>query len=225
VDMNKEDRTNGILIRLSQALKEAEPELLLHVVLTGGTTGNALKERLGELAADLHPSIWDRVHLWWGDERFLPLDSTDRNDCGIQVILGGYYSPDRVHRVHGSDTCDSCQGAAIDYSNQLLDFGVGGPNFTIVMLSLGADGHVASLFPFSEQLAETAPCVAVMDAPKPPPERVTLTFTTLNRTQLTLLFAVGATKQQALLRLKDSEGSIAQTPGRGINVKNLQIIQ
>jgi 6-phosphogluconolactonase len=223
--MTSVDTINAILRRITGALATAPSDSLIHVVLTGGETGTAITKGLRDIAAALDPTVWNRVHLWWGDERFVPRHSPDRNDYGITDILGSYYSTDRVHRVLGSEECDSVQDAAADYATKLLIFGSQGPQFSLVLLSLGPDGHVASLFPDSEQLSLTEPCVPVLNSPKPPPERVTLTFDMLNRSELTLLLAFGDSKSDALQRLTSEEGSVAQTPARGVQSKNLEILR
>jgi 6-phosphogluconolactonase len=213
-----------VLGNISNALNRANKDMPIHVALTGGSTGKEVMRRLGSIAADTEPSVWDRVHLWWGDERFVDCNSAERNDFQIHEILGSYYSSNRIHRVLGSDQCDSVEAAAADYTKRLLSFGNHGPRFTFVLLSLGPDGHVASLFPYSEQLTQTEPCVAVVNAPKIPRQRVTMTFVMLNRSEHTMLLALGESKRLALQRLNDPEGSISMTPGRGISAKNLQII-
>jgi 6-phosphogluconolactonase len=219
------DTINLILERVAGALDTAPPDSLIHVVLTGGETGTAITKGLWDVAAAIDPSVWSRVHLWWGDERFVPRDSPDRNDYRISNILGSYYSPNRVHRVLGSDECDNVQDAAADYTKQLLAFGFHGPQFRLVLLSLGPDGHVASLFPYSEQLSQTEPCVPVLNSPKPPPERVTLTFEMLNRSELTLLFAFGDSKSDARHRLTSAKGTVTETPGRGLKPSHLEVLE
>ena len=88
--------------------------------------------------------------------------------------------------------------------------------FDIVMLSLGPDGHVASLFPDSPQLGEDGAVVGVDDSPKPPAQRVTLTRKRLSRSHAVWLMASGQQKAEAVEAALASDGSIVRVPGRGV---------
>lgn len=202
----------------------APKEQLVHLVLTGGTTGTAVTQRLGEVVDRVSSTDWDRVHLWWGDERFVPLESSRRNDKGIESILGGAYSPLRVHRAKGSDQCVDVETSARNYRDQLVAFGPAGPKFSLVILGMGPDGHIASLFPHSKQLAATALCVAVTDSPKPPPERISLTLKALNHSLSAVILAAGAEKEAALSRLMSEDATVDEIPARGISTPAIEIL-
>lgn len=197
----------------------------IHIVLTGGRTGSMITQRMGVVATEVPPSAWDRVHLWWGDERFVPRNSPERNDFGIETILGDRYSPDRVHRALGNDQCNDVEASAENYLEQLTQFGPQGPQFSLVIVGMGPDGHIASLFPQSPQLSQTELCVAVKDSPKPPSERITLTLTALNRTSVAVILAGGIEKVEALHRLCADQGSTEDTPARGISAPVVEILQ
>src|SRR4051794_41807702 len=129
-----------------------------HMVLTGGST-----PRLAyELAAMLEPD-WSRVELWWGDERCVPPDD-ERSNYGLakKTLLDRLQAkPKRVHRIRGEDEPPA---AAAAYEQELI-----GTTLDLLLLGLGPDGHVASLFPHSPGLAETERLV--IDAePKPDPD-------------------------------------------------------
>ena len=215
---------NAFVNNVIKSLERASSNELLHIVLTGGTTGGVFNLKLGEIASALPASVWKRVHLWWGDERFLPTQSDERNDYGIREILGHYFDDDRVHQVSHSDECGSVNEAASLYAHELGRYGSPSPRFTYVLLGMGPDGHVASLFPRSPQLEATEVCVPVRDSPKPPPERVTMTFPTLNNSENTTIFAAGENKKQALNRLLAPSGSVDVTPARGISARELEIL-
>ncbi len=206
------------------ALRECPTSELLHVVLTGGSTGIKINARLYEVAGALHESIWNRVHLWWGDERFVAAESPLRNDYRIQESLGIFFSPDRVHQVASTDNCKSVSEAAHQYATELAKFGSPSPHFAITFLGVGPDGHVASLFPYSQQLHSNKVCVSVVDSPKPPSERISMTFKTLNRSERTLLFASGANKGMALRKLLSPIGSIDEIPARGVTAGILEVL-
>lgn len=205
-------------------ITQSSKEQLVHIVLTGGTTGKAVTQRLGEVVDQVSSADWDRVHLWWGDERFVPLESGQRNDKGIESILGAAYSPMRVHRAQGSDQCVNVEICARNYRDQLGAFGPTGPKFSLVILGMGPDGHVASLFPYSNQLTATELCVPVTDSPKPPPERITLTFAALNHSLRAVILAAGEEKQPALSRLMSGDVSVDEIPARGISTPVIEIL-
>ena len=223
VNSNPQFNPQIAVASLIQTLRESSSSDLLHVVLTGGGSGMQVNSQLGYVAASLPDSIWSRVHLWWGDERFVPRDSEQRNDLGIRETLGPYFTRDRVHQVEASDNCPSVHAAAHAYAHKLRMFANPSPRFTFVMLGMGPDGHIASLFPHSRQLHASEACVAVIDSPKPPPERVTMTFPTLNNSHKTLIFAAGADKQEALRRVLAPSGSVDETPARGVTAQELEI--
>ncbi len=178
------------------------------IVLTGGTIAIAAYEAITGDEAD-----WRDVELWFGDERFVPSGHAERNDQQArEAFLDRLDVPsEHVHSMpaHGCD--QSLAEAADAYAATLPD----GP-FDVVLLGLGPDAHVASLFPGFEQLWETGrACVEVFGSPKPPPERISMTFPTLNRTVATWFLVSGASKADAVARAQATDGSIEQTPARG----------
>lgn len=171
-----------------------------HVALTGGTMGSAVVAALADHPA--HDAVdWSLVHFWWGDERYLPAGDADRNDtqndeAGLRDLTHG---SDRVHRVPGPDEVDSAEEAARRYEEALREHG--SQSFDIVLLGVGPDGHIASLFPGHPQqgAAETI-AVAVHDSPKPPPTRVTLTAECLSRSREVWFIVSGADKAEAVAK-------------------------
>lgn len=169
-----------------------------HIALTGGTMGSAVVAGLAE-----HPAAdavdWSRVHIWWGDERFLPAGDPDRNDtqndgAGLRELTRG---SDRVHRVPGPDEVDSAEESARRYGDTLR--AEGADAFDVVLLGVGPDGHVASLFPGHPAQGTTdAMTVAVHDSPKPPPTRVSLTAECLSRSRELWFVVSGADKADAV---------------------------
>jgi len=173
-----------------------------HVALTGGSMGGAVVTALADL--DLDPGTWHRVHLWWGDERFVPAGDQDRNDqqardAGLDRLP---IPAGQVHAVPaGSDPAgldDAAQAYAAELAGQ-PDAVNGVPAFDVVLLGVGPDGHVASLFPGRPELGVTdATTVAVTGSPKPPPLRVSLTLPTLRSAQRVWFVVSGADKSAAV---------------------------
>ncbi len=185
------------------------------VALTGGTIAVAIYEAVAAL-----PSAnvdWKRVDFWWGDERYVPADSADRNDRAAELALLDVVGadPERVHAMPASDEAHpDLDAAAAAYATELRENG--GGLFDLVLLGLGPDGHVASLFPGFDQLQSEDISVAVRDSPKPPPERISLTFAALNRTREVWFLVTGAGKADAVASALADDGSVHTTPARGI---------
>ncbi len=179
-----------------------------HVVLTGGTIAVAIYERLAGGAAD-----WTDVVFWFGDERFVPDGHEDRNDRQArEAFLDRLQVPAENVRSMPAHGCSSSMAEAADgYGASLPD-----EPFDLVLLGVGPDGHVASLFPGFAQVHETERrCVEVFGSPKPPPERTSLTFPALNRTRATWFLVSGDGKADAVARALADDGSLDETPARG----------
>lgn len=185
--------------RLRAVVEQATAaETPVEIGLTGGSMGGA---SVAALVAEheREPLDLSGVGLWWGDERYLPLGDPERNDTQAdEAGLPRLGLPDRrVHRVPGPEGSSDVEDAAARYAQELRSVGRGG--FEVLMLGVGADGHVASLFPgHPAQLTADAITVAVRDAPKPPPERVSLTFEAMERTREVWFVVAGADKAQAV---------------------------
>ncbi|HSO64290.1 MAG TPA: 6-phosphogluconolactonase [Ornithinibacter sp.] len=170
------------------------------VSMTGGSMGSQVVRSLAAEPAR-HAVDWSRVHVWWGDERYLPAGDADRNDtqndeAGL-ATLG--LDPDHVHRVAGPDTSASAEDSARAYEAALRAHGGGA--FDVMVLGVGPDGHVASLFPHHPAAGRAdAIAIAVHDSPKPPPTRVSLTRECLERSRQVWFLVSGADKADAVRR-------------------------
>lgn len=190
-------------------------------VLTGGTIADRVHRSLaGSPARDAVD--WSRVELWWGDERFLPSGHPDRNETQARAALLDELPLEtgRVHPFPSSDNSDDDPDAAArQYSDALLeasrpeDHGET-PTFDVLMLGVGPDGHVASLFPELPALHEDRPVAVVRGAPKPPPTRLTLTLPTLRRAREVWFVVSGADKAPAV-RMALSGAGPSQVPAAG----------
>jgi 6-phosphogluconolactonase len=193
------------------------------VVLTGGGIGTKV---LAELARGPNRDAidWSRCDIWWGDERFVSTGDPERNETGARAALLDHVGvdPGRVHPMSGSDGPDGDHpdAAAERYARLLRaaappsdDRGV--PSFDVLMLGIGPEGHVASLFPELPAVYETQRMVvAVRDSPKPPPTRLSLTFPAIQAAREVWILASGAEKADAVgLALSGSEP--VQIPAAG----------
>ena len=194
-----------------------------HVCLTGGGIGTAVLAAVAAMPAR-DAVDWARVDFWWGDERYLPEGSADRNETGARAALLSHIpvSPGRVHAIPGPwGSSSDVDEAAAQYAAALAgaarpeDHGPV-PAMDILLLGIGPDAHVASLFPEQPAIHESRPVAAVRGAPKPPPVRVTLTLPTLNAARETWILASGAEKAGAV-RMALTEGAGAfQVPAAGV---------
>jgi 6-phosphogluconolactonase len=193
-----------------------------HLVLTGGGMGTAV---LAELAASpARDAIdWAHVHVWWGDERFVPAGDPDRNDVGARTALLDAV-PIPLSHVHSMPSADGPDGdepeaAASRYAAELAaasrpeDHGPV-PAFDVLMLGVGEDGHVASLFPGMPALFDERAVVGVRGAPKPPPTRLSLTFTSIASAREVWLITAGTAKAAAV-NLAISGAGPVEVPAAG----------
>jgi 6-phosphogluconolactonase len=173
-----------------------------HLAITGG---GILEKVLEALASQ--PLDWPRVHVWWGDERFVPADSADRNEVPARRLFLDRVDldPDKVHAMPASDAgFPDAEAAAADYAGTLAahaDSAAGVPAFDVVLLGVGPDGHCCSLFPDhpGTQVRDRA-VIAVHDSPKPPPTRLSLTFPALDAAREIWFVASGESKADAVAR-------------------------
>lgn len=180
-----------------------------HLALCGGRSPVLAYELLG---ASRLP--WERVELWFVDERCVGPDDPDSNSLLVRstLLAGAYARHAQLHRIEGER---GPQEAARRYEALLRDR-VGEregamPALDLALLGIGEDGHVASLFPGHPALGERSErlCLPVLDSPKPPPERVTLSLALLRRARSCLLLASGAAKASALAHALGTPGSEA----------------
>lgn len=217
---------------LSQALgfvARAEREALaargeFHIVLAGGNTPRGVYEAL---ARERHE--WPRWQVWFGDERCLPVEHPERNSLAARALFERIeasatgvnpsqppFAKGGGGRVHTIAAERGAHAAAHAYAAKLA--GVG--DFDLVILGLGEDGHTASLFP-GHTAKQEADAVAVFDAPKPPPERVSLSAPRLSRARHVLFLVSGAGKRDALARWRQGDPTIPAAhiqPEAGVDV-------
>jgi 6-phosphogluconolactonase len=193
------------------------------VVLTGGRNGNALLRALGDSPAR-DAVDWRRLDLWWGDERFVPGGDPERNHTQAREALLDRVplDPARVHPMPASDGPygGDADAAAAGYAAELAaaagpgDHG-GVPAFDVLMLGVGPDTHVASLFPELPAVRETErTVVGVHGAPKPPPTRISLTLPAIREAREVWLLAAGEDKANAAAIALSGAGEI-QAPAAG----------
>ncbi|HTW19690.1 MAG TPA: 6-phosphogluconolactonase [Mycobacteriales bacterium] len=193
------------------------------IVLTGGGIGGAtLRELAGSPAR--FAIDWPRLNVWWGDERYLPRGHPDRNETQARDALLDQVdlTAARVHAMPASDDPggDDLDAAAERYADELATASTpedhaAAPQFDILLLGVGPDGHVASLFPESPALYDARSVIPVRGAPKPPPTRLSLSFETINAAREVWLIAAGEEKAAAARLALSGAGSTA-VPAAGV---------
>ena len=203
VEVDEEAAARRVAALLAEAARAGG-----EIVLTGGSTPG----RAYELAAWLEPN-WSGAGVWWGDERCVPPEHDDSNfGLAKKALLDKLEAqPRAVHRIHGEDEPDSASAA---YASE-----VAGITFDLLLLGLGPDGHVASLFPHAPGLFERER-LAIASEPKLEPfvERVTLTPPALEAARR-LVFLVTGEEKAAAAALAFSGEPSPSVPGSLIRAR------
>lgn len=182
------------------------------LVLAGGNTPMPIYTALRDAETDW--SCWD---VWFGDERCLPAGDPERNSTmATQAWLA--HVPMPIERIHVIAAELGASGAAVQYSDALRGVGA----FDLVLLGLGEDGHTASLFPDHDwgSGVDAPDALAVLDAPKPPPQRVSLSAARLSHARSALFLVAGAGKHEAVRRWRQGDAIPARAirPRTGVDV-------
>ena len=191
------------------------------VVLTGGGIGIAALAALRDSPA--RDAIdWSRLDIWWGDERFLPRGHADRNETQARTALLDHVAVDlsRVHPMPASDEVADPEEGAARYGELLAaaarpEDHAAVPEFDVLLLGVGRDGHTASLFPEQPAVYDDRAVVAVRGAPKPPRTRLSLGFTALNAARDVWFVASGQDKAGAVALALAGAGP-SQVPAAGV---------
>jgi 6-phosphogluconolactonase len=179
----------------------AESQGRFSVALSGGSTPKGM---FSLLASDAYRSRidWNKVHLFWGDERSVPPDHKDSNYrmANESMISKVPVPPENVHRMHAEES--DIDAAAADYEALLrrhFNLKEGQfPRFDLLLLGMGDDGHTASLFPGTKALSEKARIVVPNWVEKFNTNRVTLTAPAINNARVILFMAAGEGKRGPL---------------------------
>ncbi|HSO93789.1 MAG TPA: 6-phosphogluconolactonase [Candidatus Dormibacteraeota bacterium] len=181
-----------------------------YLALAGGETPRGCYQRLA--AEPYQRSVrWGHVHVYWSDERQVPLDDLASNYGMAKTALLDRLAipPGNVHPLVGDP---------IGALNQVPTGPGGCPRFDLIHLGLGEDGHTASLFPGDAALGEQRAWIRAVRAVKPPPDRLTMTFPVLNAARAVLFLVQGDGKRRALAGVMAGDPSLPASrvrPGEG----------
>ena len=193
----------------SKIRQELDTSGTFHLALTGGSLGILISELLITKWND-EPERFVGLHVWWGDERFVPELSQERN---ARPVLKGLseVSPIHIHQISSPDSNIEVDVAAKRYNADL--FGI---EMNLSLLGLGEDGHVASLFPNHWDKDEVRSAIAVFDSPKPPRQRVSFSMSMINKSESVWFVVSGSEKHDALEKIIARDGSVPATHVHGM---------
>ena len=216
LNRDAEGLAHAVAARFLTAVVDAQSNgRVAQVVLTGGRVAAVVHRAVAESPARTAID-WSRVEFWWGDERFLPDGDPERNETQARDALLSHVDvdPARVHPMP-ADAGQGAEAAAEAYAAELA--AAGSPTFDVLMLGVGPDGHVASLFPGYPQVKITdVAAVAVHDSPKPPPTRVSLTLPAIDRAREVWFVVSGEDKADAVAKAL-SGGDVPAARPRGLD--------
>ncbi|HZU15008.1 MAG TPA: 6-phosphogluconolactonase [Candidatus Dormibacteraeota bacterium] len=195
------DDPEGLARRAADLVAEAVRAGARTLVLAGGST----PRRAYQLLAT-EPLPWGRVTVLFGDERCVPPDHPESNYRMAKRELLDHVHPGSLHRIPGEL---GAEAAAARYDTIVRSL----TPLDLVLLGMGPDGHTASLFPGHAALHAAGYAVAVHDAPKPPPERVSLTLGALREARQVVVLVAGEDKAAALARARRGEVPAGMIPG------------
>jgi 6-phosphogluconolactonase len=161
------------------------------IALSGGGTAKDAYEALATRELD-----WSKIDVWFGDERFVPIDDPDSNEGMARAVLLDRVRPRAIHSMAGA-------GDTIDAAAQAYDALVAAaPPIDVVHLGLGPDGHTASLFPGSAALAVTDRLVVANGDDAHPHPRLTFTYPALARSRFVVFTVAGDDKRDPFTRIR-----------------------
>jgi 6-phosphogluconolactonase len=225
VSDSAEELARAAALRFVSAAQDAIPiRGRFAVSLAGGQTPRRVYQILGTEFTGLID--WASVHLFFGDERCVPPDDPDSNYLMVYTALISRVaiSPDNVHRMIGEG--DPAANASA-YEQELKEFfgNVQWPQFDLVFLGLGTDGHTASLFPNSSVLSETSRWVLTAKPVGASPNRITLTLPVLNSAAQLVFLVSGEEKAETLSRvLRPASGPLPSLPAQLVKPTNGSLV-
>ena len=209
--------TSSLEIQAAKAIEHASQQALqqrkaFHLVLSGGNTPRRVYELLRNITTE-----WNQWHIYFGDERCLPLEHPERNSQMAELSWLNLVSIP-ASQIHIIPAEQGAIMAANIYANTLATV----PQFDLVLLGLGEDGHTASLFPDHDwgNYPAAPATLATSDAPKPPPQRVSLSAQRLSQTRQLIFLVTGDAKKEAVINWHNEKNipAAAITPACGVDI-------
>lgn len=189
----------------------------VHVSLSGGNTPKLLFKKIVEVYKSRID--WSNVHIWWGDERCVPPDHEDSNyKMTAEYLLDHIEIPDKnIHRIKGEADPVAEAGRYADLINKLIPKYEGVPEYDLIYLGLGDDGHTASIFPDQIELFNSGKYCVVAKHPKSNQMRVSITGSIINNAANILLLVTGKSKSRVITELLNDYPESVKYPAALIN--------
>jgi 6-phosphogluconolactonase len=212
---------DSVAEKIAATLKGGNDRFCLAVA--GGGTPRALYRHLAEDHRDTF--AWDRLHLFWGDERYVPPEDAQSNYRMVQESLLSHV-PIPSQNVHPMSTGFAApEEAAQAYEKTLRTFFSGPwPRFDLTLLGLGADGHTASLFPYAPALEEQQRWVVPVQGPQEPKLRLTLTLPVLTCGSPIYFLVAGIDKAKALGRALSEKTNYRSCPAAAVGASHPAVV-
>jgi 6-phosphogluconolactonase len=195
------------------------------VALAGGSTPQGMYRLLAQPPRRSQVD-WPNVHIFWGDERFVPPDDPDSLwRMAQETFLSSVPIP--AANVHPIPTLGlTPAAAAAQYADILARFFAPGPiHLDLILLGMGNDGHTAAIFPGQTAvMANPEPVAIVTNAPKPPPIRLTLTYAVINQAANVLFLVTGESKAAAVAQVLGGQPDITRWPAQGVKPENGRLL-
>jgi 6-phosphogluconolactonase len=194
------------------SLLQNSGNLRFDIALSGGSTPKLLFERLAEKLGD--KPDWNRIHLWWGDERCVPMVSSESNfRMTEEALISKVPIPkENIHRIRGEANPET---EALRYGEEIknsLNILHNWPVFDLILLGLGEDGHIASIFPDQIALLKSDEICDVAIHPDTGQKRITLTGNVINNANEIFFLVTGKSKAVRVAEIMNNEPSAKKLP-------------
>jgi len=195
-----------------------------NILLSGGNSPTALFKRINKKYAETIE--WERIHLWWGDERCVSPESENSNyKQAFDFLISKIPIPaENIHRIKGENDPEE---EAIKYAGEIresLNYRGENPVFDLVLLGLGEDGHTASIFPDELELFEDERICAVATHPLSGQKRITVTGKVLNNANRIFFLVTGANKSQRIAEIMNDDEAAKLLPAYYISPTKGELI-
>ena len=200
--INAADVAQQAAVEIIASLKELlSKQETVHLALTGGTVGIKTLEALAQ-EPEFAGLDLNRIHVWWGDERYVEENSADRNAVQAnEALLSKVQIPAaNIHEFPATDSGLNVAQAAASFKQEMNEvFGALELKMDLTILGMGPDGHIASLFPGVDY--GTIDVVSISSSPKPPSERLSFSYELINRSSKIVFVVSGIDKASAIEKI------------------------
>jgi 6-phosphogluconolactonase len=205
-------------------LTQESNQKIFDIALSGGNSPKVLFKKLAEEYADTIP--WERIHLWWGDERCVPPDDEQSNyKMTVDYLISGISIPkENIHRIKGENDPEPEAARYSKEMEEMLNSRGKDPVFDLILLGLGDDGHTASIFPDQLELFEDDSSCAVAQHPITGQKRITITGNVLNNANRIFFLVVGKNKSMRVSEIMNDNEAAKLLPAYYISPKNGELI-